>query len=108
MSARLSWCICAGQTGWTECHTWGILQDVTEPTITDVRHDASLDGVVVTVEPYRTTDYAGNPVEVHVIYGNGGLITAEGVRIKKNGTPYARRQTVNVTIPANVRAALGR
>lgn len=55
-----------------------------------------------------TTDRERNKVEVFDFYENGCLITAEGCRYKKDGTPYIRRQCLSVEVPANVREALGR
>lgn len=77
--------------------------------ITNVRYDQSIGDLLVTVEPYRTTDsITGDAVEVATFYGNGGLITAEGFRVRKNGALYARRQVITVRVPAAVREALGR
>lgn len=78
-----------------------------EPVIISVHRDQSIDDLIVTVEPYRVATRSG-AVVVAMFYGNGSLITAEGWKIKKDGTPSARRQVVPVPIPANVRKALGR
>lgn len=78
------------------------------PTIECVRHSESLGDLVVDVEPFRTDDLDGQPVVVYRWYGNGGLITAEGFRVKKDGAEYARLQVLRVGTPTNVREALGR
>ena len=60
----------------------------------------------VWVTEYATTDRQGNPVIVDSFYRNGCLITAEGYRVRKDGTPYARRQVVDVVAPIEVVTAL--
>ena len=60
----------------------------------------------VWVTEYQTTDRQGNPVIVDTFYQNGFLITAEGYRVRKDGSPYARHQAVDVLIPAEVASAL--
>lgn len=58
------------------------------------------------VAPYRTTDHYGNEVEVTEWYVNGCLYTAEGFKVKKDGTLYARKSSLSVKVPANVQQAL--
>ena len=60
----------------------------------------------VRVTEYATTDRQGNPVIVDTFYRNGFHITAEGYRVRKDGTPYARHQVVNVSVPSEVVSAL--
>ena len=76
------------------------------PVIESAWHDSSLDGLIVQVTPYRTTDRAGEPVEVTRHYQNGGLISSEGHRVKRDGSLYARPQVIFVSIPANVSARI--
>lgn len=82
--------------------------EVTEPVITSSWFDASIKDTIVEVEPYRYTDRYGDKYEVWRFYGNGGLITAEGYKVKKDGDTFARRQVILMPCPANVREALGR
>lgn len=62
---------------------------------------------IVWTEDYPAVDAAtGTPCFVTEWYVNGSLITAEGFKVRKNGTRYARKQALRVPTPDNVRAAL--
>lgn len=62
---------------------------------------------IVFVENYAAVDATtGVPCIVTEWYENGCLISAEGFKVRKDGTPYARKCSLRVTAPDNVRAAL--
>ena len=86
-----------------EMHDHAQKTPVNDPRIHGVRYDASIRGHVVDVEPYRAHDrYSKSEVEVRSHYQNGPepeWRSAYGHKIKKDGTPAARRQQVDVPTP---------
>lgn len=61
----------------------------------------------VFVEDYAAVNVnTGSSCFVTEWYYNGGMVTAEGFKVRKDGTRYARKCSLSVTPPANVRAAL--
>lgn len=74
--------------------------------IIDKRFDDSINGWHIDVTPYRTDDVRGYTVEVYAWYQNGGMLTAEGYRVKRNGEVGNRRQACVIHVPEWVKAAL--